>query len=160
LEKLQKVLDRGYMKVPEFAAFVKSLIDSFPVDKDGDIRMVYNGTSSGLNAVLFAPNFWLPIPASAARVLGFGYFMVDMDLGGMFLYFPLPSVLKRYLGVDFEPYRNELKEHFRDQKGKAWPHWTRCWMGLTPSPYMAVRFYYFAEEFAWGNRLDPTNALR
>jgi hypothetical protein len=73
------------MRVPNDAAFVKSLIDSFPVDKDDDIKMVYNGTSSGLNNALHAPNFWLPIPASAARVLGVGYFMVDMDLGEMFL---------------------------------------------------------------------------
>jgi hypothetical protein len=34
-------------------------------------------------------------------------------------------------------------------------------MGLTPSPcYMAVRFYYFADKFARGNRLDPSNSLK
>jgi hypothetical protein len=114
--------------------------------------MVYNGTSWGLNGVLFAPNFWLPTPSSAARVLGFAYLML--------LNFPLPVVLKRYPGVDFEPYRKELKLHFADQKGKAWPHWTRWWMGLTPSPYMAMTFYYFADEFARGNRLDPNNSLK
>jgi hypothetical protein len=160
LEKLKKVLDRGYMKVPVSLAFVKSLIDSFPVEKDEDIRMVYNGTSSGLNDALYAPGFWLPFPASAARVLGVGYFMVDMDLGEMFLNFPLPAVLERYSGVDFGAFRNDLKSHFGDYKGKAWPHWTRCWMGLTPSPYWSVRFFYFADEFARGNRQDPKNALR
>jgi hypothetical protein len=36
----------------------------------------------------------------------------------------------------------------------------RCWMGLKPSPFMAVRFYYLAEEFARQNRKDKTNALR
>jgi hypothetical protein len=160
LEKLKKVLERGYMKVHYDSHFIKSLIDSFPVDKDGDIRMVYNGTSSGLNDALHAPNFWLPTPSSAARVLGVGYFMVDMDLGEMFLNFPLPAVLERYSGVDFGAFRKDLKEHFGNQKGKAWPHWARCWMGLTPSPYWAVRFFYFADEFARGNRWDPKNALK
>jgi hypothetical protein len=39
-------------------------------------------------------------------------------------------------------------------------HWTQCWMGLTTSPFMAVHFYYFAEEFARGNHAEPTNALK
>jgi hypothetical protein len=77
--------------------------------------------------------------------------MVDMDLGDMFLNFPLTAVLERYLGVNFEAFGKELK---------AWPHWARCWMGLTPSPYWAVIFFYFAEEFARGNRRDPKNALK
>jgi hypothetical protein len=33
-------------------------------------------------------------------------------------------------------------------------------MGLKPSPYMAVRFYYLAEEFVRGNRLDKDNPMR
>jgi hypothetical protein len=33
-------------------------------------------------------------------------------------------------------------------------------MGLKPSPYMAVHFYYFAEEFARGDRRSKTNPLR
>jgi hypothetical protein len=61
------------------------------VNKDGDIRMVYNGTSSGSNNALHAPNFWIPSPASAARVLGVGYFMVDMDLGENVSQFPSSS---------------------------------------------------------------------
>lgn len=84
------------MKVAANPSFIKSLVDLFPVDKDGDVRMVYNGTSSGLNDVLYSPNVWLPTSASAARVLGFGYFLVDMDLGEMFLNSPLLAVLKKY----------------------------------------------------------------
>lgn len=33
-------------------------------------------------------------------------------------------------------------------------------MGLKPSPYMCIRFYYFAEEFARGHRLHADNPLR
>ena len=43
--KLVKARRRGYVRVGE----VKSLNQHFSVPKGDDIRMVYNGTSSGLN---------------------------------------------------------------------------------------------------------------
>jgi hypothetical protein len=163
-EKLQKILDRGYVVFPVDSTFIKSLMDFFDVEKGSDIRMVYNGTSCGLNEVLWAPNFWLPYPATAARLLSYGYYMVDIDLGEMFLNFPLPDLLKRYSGVDFAPYAKDLSEPGEPNKslvcGKPWVHWVRCWMGLRPSPFMAVRFYYLAEEFARGNRWAKDNPLR
>ena len=94
--------------------------------------------------------FWLPYPATAARLLGYGYYMVDIDLGEMFLNFPLPQLLRRYSGVDFLPYAKELSIPgvTPDQPVPQLFHWTRCWMGLRPSPFMAVRFYYLGEEFS------------
>jgi hypothetical protein len=166
LEKIIKVLKRGYVVIPRSINYIKSLIDYFEVPKDEDIRLVYNGTSCGLNEVLFAPNFWLPTPASAARVLGYGYYMMDMDLGEMFLNFPLPHVLQRYSGIDVSTFKNEIDENPsldrfpEDSQTRAWANWNRCWMGLKPSPYMAVRFYYFAEEFAKGDRRSKSNPLR
>jgi hypothetical protein len=81
--------------LPSNKEFIKSLMDSFEVDKGiTDIRMVYNGTSCGLNETLWAPNFFLPTPSSAARVLGYGYYMVDIDLGEMFLNFSLSELLQ------------------------------------------------------------------
>ena len=76
-------------------------MDFFEVDKDSDIRLVYNGTSCGLNDALWAPNFWLPTPATAARTLSYGYYMVDINLGEMFLNFPLHKALQRFSGVEF-----------------------------------------------------------
>jgi hypothetical protein len=143
LDKIIKILKRGYVTIPDMPFFIRSLIDYFDIPKGLNIRILYNGTSCGLNDALWAPHFWLPTPALAGRVLGFGYYMVDIDLGKMFLNFPLPSVLKRYSGVDVTAFN--LKE------APAWGHWTRCWMGLKPSPYMSVRFYYLAEEFASRN---------
>jgi hypothetical protein len=92
--------------------------------------------------------------------------MVDIDLGEMFLNFPLPFVLQRYSGIDVSTFKDEinededLKTFSDDSKAKAWANWNRCWMGLKPSPYMAVRFYYFAEEFARGDRRAKNNPLR
>jgi hypothetical protein len=163
VEKLQKILDRKYVVAPITVDFISSLMDFFAVDKDSDIRLVYNGTSCGLNDDLWAPNVWLPTPATVARTLSYGYYMVDIDLGEMFLNFPLHRLLQRFSGVDFSPYASDLKtpDGPIDSSIKSnWAHWIRCWMGLKPFPYMAVRFYYLAEEFARGHRRERTNPLR
>jgi hypothetical protein len=80
LEKLQKLLHRGYVIAPDARDFIQSLMDFFEVEKDSDIRLVYNGTSCGMDEALWAPNVWLPTPARAARSLGYGYYMVDIVL--------------------------------------------------------------------------------
>ena len=51
-----------------------------PKGKD-DIRMVYDGTVSGLNRALWAPWFPLPTIESHLRLINPGYFMEDVDLG-------------------------------------------------------------------------------
>ena len=160
LPKLLKILDRRYVVTSDL---IKSFADYFDVEKDDDIRMVYNGTSCGLNWALWAPNFWLPTSKSALRVLDYGYFSVDVDLGEMFLNFPLPELLRQYSGIDLTPFAAELRESLGMGTTDApsfWVRWERCWMGLKPSPYMAIRFYYWAEEFARGNQSDPNNMLR
>jgi hypothetical protein len=66
LEKIIKVLKRGYVVLPDVLNYIKSLIDYFEVPNDLDIRLVYNGMSCGLNEVFYLPNFRLPTPASVA----------------------------------------------------------------------------------------------
>jgi hypothetical protein len=158
LPKFQKILERGYV-VP--SKHIKSLTDYFDVPKDNDIRLVYNGTSCGLNWSLWAPNFWLPTAKRAIRFLGFGYFSVDIDLGEMFLNFPLPAILWEYSGVDLSSFRKALEELMKATfLARFWVCWEKCWIGLRPSPYMAIRFYYWAEEFARGNPRDKESHLR
>jgi hypothetical protein len=138
-------------------------MDFLEVDKgNADIRMVYNGTSCGLNDTLWAPNFWLPMPAAAARVLGFGYYMVDIDIGEMFLNFPLPCLIQRLSGVDLRHYAGNMGKMMAQEtaKGKHLVCWAQCWMGLKPSPFMAIQFYYLAEEFACGNCHHKRNLMR
>jgi hypothetical protein len=57
-KKINKVFQRGYI-------LEGSTIDFFDVEKGDDIRVVYNGTSWGLNDALFAPGFYLPKAAPA-----------------------------------------------------------------------------------------------
>ena len=69
---------------------VLSLIHYFYVLKGkDDIRMVNNGTSCGLNNVLWAPHFGLSFVKHMVRCLMPGYLQCDMDIGEMFLNFML-----------------------------------------------------------------------
>jgi hypothetical protein len=86
--------------------------------------------------------------------------MVDIDLGEMFLNFPLHESLQKFSGVDFSHYTTGLRELLKTLGGEDWVHRTRCWMDLKPSPFVAIRFYYWAEEFARGNRREKNNPLR
>jgi hypothetical protein len=68
---------------------------------------------------------------SAQRTLDYNYYSVDMDLGDMFLNFPLHKSLQRYSGVDVTPYKEEL--NISGEGVSCW-HWSQTWMGWRPSP--------------------------
>jgi hypothetical protein len=166
LPKFQSILARGYVvsnqsatEIAELEDFILSYIDYFGVPKADDIRVVYNGSSCGLNPTVWAPNFWLPTPKSATRVINYNYCGVDLDMGEMFLNFPLPMLFRRFSGIDLSPFKDLLGfSHISNKDFQI--RWERCWMGFTPSPYYAVRFYYWAEEFCRGNRTEFLNPLR
>ena len=69
--KLAKDSRRGYLRTGE----VKILAHYFSVPKGEDIRMVYNGNSSGLNSSLWAPNFDLHTVRSTLWAVERGNFM-------------------------------------------------------------------------------------
>ena len=52
-----------------------------------DIRMVYDASKSGLNAVLYAPWFALATVDTSLRSMDRGYWSADNDFGEMFLNF-------------------------------------------------------------------------
>ena len=110
----------------------------FPVPKGlSDVRMVYNGTSNGLNDCLWAPWFPLPTVDAVERSLVPGTCLGDMDVGEMFLNFPLHEDMQKFTGVDLRLF----KKYFSDPL--AHPDivcWGRACMGTKPSPYISVRF--------------------
>jgi hypothetical protein len=166
LPKFQAILSRGYVvskqdsnELSALEDFIMSYIDYFGVPKADDIRVVYNGASCGLNETVWAPNFWLPTAKSATRVLNFNYCGVDLDLGEMFLNFPLPLLFRAFSGIDLTPFKEALGfGHISNKDFQL--RWERCWMGFRPSPYYSVRFYYWAEEFARGDRRKQSNPVR
>ena len=170
IPKFKTILDRGYVTMQgdqplleeirgQGREFVESFMEYFYVDKVGDIRMVYNGTSCGLNPAVWAPNFWMPTGLSATRVLDFNFCNVDVDLGECFLNFPLPLIFRHFSGINLKPFKEALG--YGDVSDSAFvTRWERCWMGFRPSPYYSVRFYYWAEEFGRGNPKEKGNPLR
>ena len=57
-EKLEKVFRKGYIEITDIQ-MVESIMYMFDVVKGEDIRMVYDGSKSGLNDCLWAPWFAL-----------------------------------------------------------------------------------------------------
>lgn len=51
--------------------------------------MVYDGTASGFNDRIWVPNFGLPTCETLLRGTAPGTWMVDLDIGDMFLNFML-----------------------------------------------------------------------
>ena len=148
-KKLQKVLDRGYVTLGK----VLSLTGYFAVDKaqGTDIRMVYDGTKSGLNDTTWAPNFYVPSIDSLVALVDCNTWMSDIDLGDFFLNFPLDASVQPLAGIDLTPY-------FPLESGKKnWQRWVRCLMGFKPSPYNAVGTFRWADEIIRGNPRDLSN---
>ena len=169
-KKLFPVRKRKYIA----AGKVTSLMHMFYVPKgDTDIRMVYNGTASGINECLFAPHFSLPTISQVLRALWPGYHQADLNIGEMFLNFMLGEEIRAYSGVDVthvKTCKTDLPHHqpdpltemqdWRLERTRAWEHWERNWMGLTDSPFRSAQMMMVAKEKALGSHTDERNPFR
>jgi hypothetical protein len=159
VDKLMSARERGYISMGE----VKSLIFFFDVPKGlDDIRMVYDGTKSGLNAALWAPWFPLPTVDSLLRSVVPGTYMSDNDVGEMFLNFVLHRSIQERCGVDltkFFPEEVESEDNIQRDRKVRWERWTRCAMGLRTSPYQAVQGMLWAMERVFGRKDNEANVF-
>jgi hypothetical protein len=139
--KLAKVRNRNYIEQgPDLI-----LMDYFEVVKAiFDVRMVYDATKCGLNDVVWAPNFFIPSVDSMLGVLDTNSWMGDIDLGEMFLNFPLDPKVRPFMGVDLTPY-------FGSGSKTVWERWGRCLMGFRPSPYNACQTFLWGEVLIRGD---------
>ena len=154
-KKLNKVRNRGYVR----SGYVRSLIRFFAVPKgNADIRMVYDGTASGFNDSVYVPNFGLPTIETLLRGTDPDTWMVDLDIGDMFLNFMLAEDARELVGVDITPFvEDELDGESLRTK---WERWWRVAMGLKVSPNHAIRAVLFAEEFMKGDLTIPSNPFQ
>jgi hypothetical protein len=149
VKKIGKVRKRRYIEKGP----IESLTSFFAVPKGmDDIRMVYDGTKSGLNDVIWVPRFPLPTVDTLLRAVDVGTYMSDMDIGEMFLNFVLHESMQALCGVDLTNYFGEGEV--------LWERWTRAAMGLKSSPYQAVQAILVAKEVIRGDRADANNAFR
>jgi hypothetical protein len=150
--KVQTMVDRTYLEPGR----VSSLLNYFAVPKgDSDIRVVYDGTLSGLNKCLWCPNFFLPSARHAGELLNYSTWMADMDFGEFFHNFHMDERIRRHSGVAVSTLH--LKQLPAGSNCSL--RWARLFMGMRPSPYNAVRHYYWAEEFARGNPSTASNPM-
>jgi hypothetical protein len=146
--KLGKFVDRGYLS----AGSVSSLVSFFSVPKgEADVRVVFDGTKSGLNNSLWSPTFILPTVDSVLPMLEPGSWQADIDVSEMFYNYMLDPAIRPFCGVDVQPYLGS--SHLR----LPWLLWTRCVMGLKPSPYGCTRMQLLAEERIRGDMTQPGN---
>ena len=153
-KKLKKVRHRGYIVK---TADIKSLTSFFSVPKGNtDIRMVYDGTKSGLNDALYAPWFGLGNVTSMLRTVEAKTWLADNDFGEMFLNFWIHPDLRKYTGIDItELFPEELKEKYGATR--LWEAWCRCAMGLTTSPYQTTQCAQRVKRVIFGDKSDPNN---
>jgi hypothetical protein len=155
ISKVNKVRQKGYIDQLDG---VQSITHMFPVPKGKtDIRMVYNGTSSGLNASLWAPHFGLPMVEHTLRSLLGGYHQADLDVAEMFLCFKIHPDLRPYAGVDVKLVKNKRPEPWEVGRNRDFEAWYRNFMGMKDSPYRSIQMMLRAKVEAYGDRKQHDN---
>jgi hypothetical protein len=104
---------------------------------------------------LWVPRLFLPTIRTHLCTVDEDTYMVDVDIGEMFLNFVLHRQLQVLAGVDLTHYFPK-----GDTGSKVLEVWLRAAMGLRSSPYQAVQAMGVAEEVICGDRKDPTNVYR
>ena len=154
--KVVKVRWLGYIK----AGKIESRTSFFSVDKGAtDIWMVYNGTSCGLNNILYAPHFGLPTIWATLRAILPGFFQCDLDVQDKFLNYKLHKSLWEYSGVDIQGVRSLATEDacWEKLRPARWERWERNWMGLRDSPYRSLQWQVRLKLVVYGDRKNLAN---
>jgi hypothetical protein len=154
--KVVQVRKRGYIK----QGVVASGTHYFCVDKGtADIRMVYNGTSCGLNAQLHAPHYGLLLVKHTLRALREGYYQCDLDVGEQLLNYKLHERMRGLSGVDVREVRSRdlADAAWEATREGNWERWERNWMGLRDSPYRSLQWQTRLKLEVYGNRRQRAN---
>jgi hypothetical protein len=101
-EKLQRAIERGYFEEGE----VLSLIAMLNVPKGPD------------DAALRDPYVLLQTGASFLRLIIFASFMMDTDIGEMFLNFPMHRRDHPYAGIYIQHFKKGLKGNYLNKLGR------------------------------------------
>ncbi len=118
--------------------------------------MVYNGTSCGLNDILYALRFSLPTVRETLWAILPGFFQCNLDVQDQFLNFKLHRNLQEYSGVDVSQVRLETPSDaaWKEPRPGQWGQWERNWMGLRDSPYRSLQWQVRLKMEVYGNWKD------
>ena len=85
-----------------------------------------------------------------------------MDVGDMFLNFPLHPEMRPYAGVDITYVKGIGKERkeWENDRTRKWERWTRNFMGLTDSPYRSLQLIMVGKQLAYGRPEDLQNPFQ
>ena len=172
-KKEQKLVHRRYLEL----GFVDCIVPRFGVPKgEDDIRLVWDASRNGINGTLYAPSFWMPtfrtlqelvikwLPCSVVDYRNGNIpqdptpedwripHQSDMDVGEMFLNYPLHYSERHMFGV-------RITTGLGDEETTVVMRFCRLMFGGTPCPYIAVQGHARAMELAIGNHKDPRNPL-
>jgi hypothetical protein len=81
----------------------------FYAPKGLEVHVFCNITLSGLNVALWAPSFFLPSGSAALWVMLFVTFILDADIGEIFLNFPMHNSIQPYAGIDIQHFRKAFQ---------------------------------------------------
>ena len=130
IKKLHRMTFPGYFKL----SFVRYDIRCFQVRKGiSDIRLVHNGTSSGVNLIVSIPSFFLATSRSLERLIIVNICQCDMDSGKFFLNFPMHLIVCAYCRINLTKF-----DEIEGESGNKRYRQCRTWMGFKPSPYLAI----------------------
>ena len=96
-----------------------------------EVRIVYNGTKSGLNDSVYVPLFSMPMVGIYLQSVKAGTYMSDYDVDEIILNFMLEPSVSPHAGVNLSQYF--LKEVARKGK-KSKRCWSMTMMRFAPSP--------------------------
>ena len=122
-KKVVQVRKRGYILPGKVVGGTHYICVNKGLD---DIRMVCNGTSCGLNEILWAPRFGLPTCRQTLRGLLPGHYQCNLDVGEQFLNYPLHKDLREFSGVDVSGVRSTdpADAEWERQRGTGvWERW-------------------------------------
>jgi hypothetical protein len=79
-----------------------------------------------------------------------GTWQADIHVGVMFYNFMLDPAIHPFCGVDIHSYLSNSASPLL-----SWVSWSRCVMGLKPSPYSCVQMQALVEEVIRGDHTKP-----
>ncbi len=138
-DKIGKGIKRRYLVTMGIA--VKSYIKYFAVPKgDNDVQMVYNAMGNKLNESVWVPTFWLLMINLLVWAVDRGSWMMDRDVGDMFLNYQLHKDVHPFTAVDLSYLYEDPGE-----AGPRWAVWDRNLMGFAALMYNSIKMALVAK---------------